>query len=914
MKSLQEYIELYRGVARRLNLQGDSIEMLSQLLGNATYISEVEHISYTQEASLERASQLNSKIQHCMNEMYSVFRGSCPRVLIHFTSLSYLEYKLFDEIATFNNFSLYYLGYHDLNSDEVGESPKITYAPVSIPPNQEMTIIALISPKKLLGEWTINYYNQFYVDFLESNLSNDIQVRVDGELYNTTRIFADHIKDSSLIFDLTLPDYGLRLYAPEIFKGSGINDSSEMPTGTKISLEAFRFSELSSYNTSELKQVKVKGTKLKEFDLTRWNSFGSELSDGLIFIKEVSRDSTGTIHYKAHKDRYTGSILRSNSDVGYLLEEMYPEKIKKSGTSYKFESTKIIPQTRTTFGFMPVDTSLGQVEVELAGNSESDPNSKTTLLVNSSNSSLLTVYSSESNPVKTYFNNNPSVNYSPEGSSNVSFAGTKLSLISPGLFKNGSAFGGIVRVPISGSGTLRVYHKASFNLATNAVYNIIPSNSIILRNDNSLLTKGLLVNITRSLNGITEVLSELEDNLRLQIIYKYIISDKISEERQNISNGINNIALSSSIIVNKKVSEVIINLLDSSDKILDAESIPVVYASPVESSSTTTSDVLSPLNISLSLSNDEIFLESNGSGDIITPFPITIQASVFSAGTEIKSGIIYSIEKTSGIQCDISSQGLLTITSIDSIKPVFSLIVKASYKGIIVTSIVTIKTLLSSDAFKSRSIVVSDDPTGLTSIQKIDSGLVGQLSEIEYTNRFGVDSLYLWLSGTPTIDIYLLEWIKDEELDYNSSQIYPKLIVYYIPNSNSSILTQQEIDNYINSRKSYFVTQNISVQRGRKIKVLVTLGVELYKNVSIDSEISEIFSKYSNLFHIDLEAKRNEITSSIGKISNVRSLNSLTFTYKTELGDEISLDKYNEIDFNATYFELDYKINSFITN
>ena len=116
MKSLQEYIGLYRGIARRLNLRGDSIEMLSQLLGNATYISEVEHLSYTQEASLERASQLNSKIQHCMNEMYSVFRGSCPRVLIHFTSLSYLEYNIFDEIATFNNFSLYYLGYHNPNS------------------------------------------------------------------------------------------------------------------------------------------------------------------------------------------------------------------------------------------------------------------------------------------------------------------------------------------------------------------------------------------------------------------------------------------------------------------------------------------------------------------------------------------------------------------------------------------------------------------------------------------------------------------------------------------------------------------------------------------------------------------------------------------------------------------------------
>ena len=112
MKSLQEYLEIYRSIARNLNLRGDSVEMLSQMLANATFISEVEHIAYSQEASLERATLMNSKIQHCMNEMYSVFRGSCPRVILRFKANVAFEWNVFDEISSSNSFSVYYLGYY----------------------------------------------------------------------------------------------------------------------------------------------------------------------------------------------------------------------------------------------------------------------------------------------------------------------------------------------------------------------------------------------------------------------------------------------------------------------------------------------------------------------------------------------------------------------------------------------------------------------------------------------------------------------------------------------------------------------------------------------------------------------------------------------------------------------------------
>jgi hypothetical protein len=39
MKSLQDYIDIYRGIANKLNITGDSVEILSQMLANASFFS-----------------------------------------------------------------------------------------------------------------------------------------------------------------------------------------------------------------------------------------------------------------------------------------------------------------------------------------------------------------------------------------------------------------------------------------------------------------------------------------------------------------------------------------------------------------------------------------------------------------------------------------------------------------------------------------------------------------------------------------------------------------------------------------------------------------------------------------------------------------------------------------------------------
>ena len=130
MKSLQDYIDRYSDVANNLGYSGDSVDILIQLLAHASYISEVENISYVQEASLDKATLINSKIQHCVDNMYSVFRGTCPRVMMKIKPSKYITLNPYDLMVTSNNFNIYYLGYYKVTAP--GEKESATRSTTSI--------------------------------------------------------------------------------------------------------------------------------------------------------------------------------------------------------------------------------------------------------------------------------------------------------------------------------------------------------------------------------------------------------------------------------------------------------------------------------------------------------------------------------------------------------------------------------------------------------------------------------------------------------------------------------------------------------------------------------------------------------------------------------------------------------------
>ena len=344
MKSLQDYISTYRNIASNLNIRGDSAEVLIQLLANASYISEVENITYSQEASLERASLMNSKIQHCVNSMHSVFRGLCPRVILNIKPLKYFSLNPFDEIVVGNTYKLYYIGYYneELTSEEkkLSYDTGIVYSSISLTPGIDINtakswkIVCILAKEVVNKEWTLTSNNTFYVDCIDEGLSNDLWVKIDNTRVSTTTQFSEHLLNHD-VFDLTLPAFGSRLYVAGMsVKEDGTE--SNYPESTKITAQYFKYSALSSYNESDLKKINIKGAELVKVDTDTdlfWKNRGlTQFMPGVFLIKETEKDQLISTHYKANQSRYTNTIIRSNSDLGDLLEKTYPSKIYPGGT------------------------------------------------------------------------------------------------------------------------------------------------------------------------------------------------------------------------------------------------------------------------------------------------------------------------------------------------------------------------------------------------------------------------------------------------------------------------------------------------------------------------------------------------------------------------------------------------------
>ena len=398
MRSLQNYVDIYRNIANNNNLVGDSVEMLVQLLAQASYISEVESVSYVQEASLEKAKLVNSKIQRCMDEMYSVFRGTCPRVILNIRPKSFFTFNMFDEIVKSNSFKVYYLGVYEgetsieEGADQVAILDGFKYGTTTLVPTTDETktyqILGLIASDFSDVTWQASKRRNYYFENLENNLSNDMWVKVisgsESNYYDVTRNFSDHILDGK-IFDLTLPSFGSRLYVANTFQEGGA------PENTILQARYFKYNTLSDYPKAELKKISLKGSEFVDFsdeflikrNLAKLKEVKYEdngetvkvldpesmdeaiVSKGLLLIDSQNRDSLGTIHYKASRDRYVNSLLRSNSDIGNMLENMYPNKISPDGTHYRFVSTDLGDSTLNVY-YAPIDSQklLTQEEID----------------------------------------------------------------------------------------------------------------------------------------------------------------------------------------------------------------------------------------------------------------------------------------------------------------------------------------------------------------------------------------------------------------------------------------------------------------------------------------------------------------------------------------------------------------------
>ena len=854
MKSLSDYTKILRDTATNLNLHGESVEMIVQMLANALYISEVEHITYSQEASLERATMENSKIQHCVNQMYSVFRGSNPRVIMSFKASKLFQFNPHDEIIKSNNFKVYYLGYYDENLGE------IVYSSSTIYPDTNAIIIGLISKDLYTSGWTVSE-NTYYQSFPESDLSGDLYLNdlSNNSQVDITRIFSEHLK-SNIFFDLTLPGYGCRIYYPEMYRGSDRNGLVNL----EFELNVYKYLSLSSIVESEKKALKMDGAVLQEFknDVLK-NLNANENYPGLIYIPETSKDGIETIHHKANKSRYTGSYLATNSDLSYLLQEYYPNKIRTSGVTYKFETPK-----SSTIEVIKKDHRISNF-----------------------NGSFLS-YASLKNQLTGWINNQ---GFLPQGT--VSFR----------------------------------YKSSKSSGDSNSSYDIICSSSILsgkLEGDKVAPSiDSVSVKVLKNCGGITELLTTGKDitNEGLKVYYKYsngFLTSLSGNEELSIP-----VKLQKD--TNYKLDIYLTKATEDKPEIsyVDKETLPVIITPVPKKTTTTGSDgtVIEEIEsgvgnyYGLNLKDDTLYIQTDYNGNFLSTNNTT-EASFYYNGVKINNGeCTYSIIPVSDITADIDPKtGLVSITGMNPSKNVSYLTVTAEYNGNLMTETLTVKKSIANLNDQDKPVAFYIYGNEITGNPLYSLIATGETKEFSFEIPENTYKSLLIVKDSNNIDfedgLFKYTYTVINNVITSGEVLTPSLNLYYIPYTSSNLLSGSEKAKFIETNKSYYITQDISILEGKEYTARFDINLELYNNSYLDDTIFGILNRYSYQFNQDLGDKENktqlyeEIKSLITKISDIKYVSEINIVYLDSSGNEVDYKTQILPSLDISYFNIEYNI------
>jgi hypothetical protein len=222
-------------------------------------------------------------------------------------------------------------------------------------------VIGILSKKTSTVTKTLDSNNTYYIDCPENNLSNDVYVKINGNPVEVTRVFADHVLNpKKYVFDLTLPSYGSRLYLANFFSTNPLvrSDSVGITINTYVEATYFNYCSLETdFQEQSLYRFVVEGAEYVPFneDFLSRNKW-TETHVGRIYVPEVGRNELNTIHYKANRDRFVNSIMRSNSDIGTVLEETFPDIVKQGGTTSIFRAVdSTAKEYQLLLYYIPVD-------------------------------------------------------------------------------------------------------------------------------------------------------------------------------------------------------------------------------------------------------------------------------------------------------------------------------------------------------------------------------------------------------------------------------------------------------------------------------------------------------------------------------------------------------------------------------
>lgn len=304
-KSLSEIEEEFRTIADANQLVGDSVEVLIKLLSYNRYESLTSVDNVLLESLPDTAVNTNSKIAHAMNEMYSIYRGKNATVVVDALVTGNVKLEKYDKVYSDRDNSLYFLS-ASLDGVEVDGDYQFTYG-------KTYKLTLLKAEKKLTEVVTVSEENKYLIELLDTDISETYSIRTGSNLETyipITKDFGKHLDSSldenveDLAFDLTIPDYGLRFYAPN---SNGFNSS------LTYTIDYFKFID-KSIDINSLQNIKIRGFQI---DI-----------DSLVVYQRVPKETESNFLYNLKKNSIVQSRVRSNSDIIDLFKNVFSGNIK----------------------------------------------------------------------------------------------------------------------------------------------------------------------------------------------------------------------------------------------------------------------------------------------------------------------------------------------------------------------------------------------------------------------------------------------------------------------------------------------------------------------------------------------------------------------------------------------------------
>lgn len=295
VKSIEQYQAEIKSVAQNLNIIGDHVDILSSMLAYALYSSNVEKTRITRELSLIKSTSINSKIQRAMDRNYSVFRGECPIVTLRVIPQTNRSLKVGDLLFESSDFNFYVA-----KSVELHQTPTFN--------GQEVDV--RVSKRKETRTYRPTVNDRFF-EILDKKISSTLHVKKDGVEIPTKRDFREHLNDESSLYDLTITDFGVRLY-----RSTFNDDIFNAQNGIEVTYYEY-FEDLNLLN-ERLKFLRLDDMKIESYSEP----------------KQTKRETAKDIETNALHQYFTISMLRSNTDVMHLFHMITRDNIQDTSWEY----------------------------------------------------------------------------------------------------------------------------------------------------------------------------------------------------------------------------------------------------------------------------------------------------------------------------------------------------------------------------------------------------------------------------------------------------------------------------------------------------------------------------------------------------------------------------------------------------